>query len=208
MTNDLPFRVTFSILWIIFIANLIWAGHSSREPKSSSSIAEKPRQRGRLHIAALAFIVFFWFGLILYSLLPSWIMFLSIPLPEWFRLIMIGVAIPSILFTLWGLRALGENWVGSLEPSTTFLQRKEKNLVTSGPYQYVRNPIYLGGIIFIIALGLGAANWLLLLPALGLALIHYILADKEEVMLIDAFGDAYREYMKRVPRFIPKHTRH
>ena len=76
--------------------------------------------------------------------------------------------------------------------------------MTSGPYRYVRNPIYLGAFVFIIALALVAANWLVLLPALALITIIYAQVGKEELMLTDRFGDEYREYMKRTPRFISK----
>jgi protein-S-isoprenylcysteine O-methyltransferase Ste14 len=204
VTNDLLFRVIFSTLWLIFIANLTWVRYSLRDPKSRSSIDQTAGHERRLHIVALALFAPFWFGgIILYAILPSWIMFLSIPLPDWFRLIMVGVAALSIPFTLWAYRTLGKNWAHALDPSK-FLQRKRERLVTSGPYRYVRNPIYLGAFVFIIALALVAANWLLLLPALVLITIIYAQIGKEELMLIDRFGDDYRQYMKRTPRLIPK----
>ncbi|MGA2784697.1 MAG: isoprenylcysteine carboxylmethyltransferase family protein [Candidatus Bathyarchaeia archaeon] len=204
VTNELLFRVFFSALWLIFIANLTWVRYSLRESKSKSSIDQTARNERRLHIVALALFAPFWFGgVILYAILPSWIMFLSIPLPDWFRLIMAGIAALSIPFTLWGYRTLGKNWVHALDPSK-FLHRKGETLVTNGPYRYVRNPIYLGAFTFIIALALVAANWLLLLPALVLITIIYAQIGKEELMLIDRFDDEYREYMRRTPRFIPK----
>jgi len=204
VTNELLFRVIFSILWFIFIGNLTWVRYSLREPKSKPSIDQTARRESRLHIIALALFAPFWFGgIILYIILPSWIMFLSIPLPDWFRLIMVGVTALSIPFTLWGYRTLGKNWVHALE-SSKFLERKSETLVTSGPYHYVRNPIYLGSFTFIVALALVASNWLLLLPTLVLITIIYAQIAKEELMLIDRFGDEYREYMKRTPRLIPK----
>ena len=173
VTSELLFRVFFSTLWLVFFANLTWVRCSLREPKSKSSIQQTARHEGRLHLVALALFAPFWFGgIIFYAILPSWIIFLSIPLPDWLRLMMVGVAALSIPFTLWGYRTLGRNWVHALDPSK-FLQRKSETLVTSGPYRYVRNPIYLGAFTFILALGFGAANWLLLLPALGLITMIY-----------------------------------
>jgi protein-S-isoprenylcysteine O-methyltransferase Ste14 len=204
VTNELLFRVIFSTLWLIFIANLAWVRYSSREPKSKSSIDQTAPHEGRSHIVALALLAPFWFGgIILYAILPSWIMILSIPLPDWFRLIMVGVAALSISFTLWSYRTLGKNWAHALNPSK-FLQRKRETLVTSGPYHYVRNPIYLGAFAFIVALALVASNWLILLPALALITIIYLQIGEEELMLMDRFGDEYREYKKRTPRLIPK----
>jgi protein-S-isoprenylcysteine O-methyltransferase Ste14 len=204
VANELFFRAIFTALWLIFIFNLTWVRYTAREPKSKQSIDQTARHERQVHIVALALFAPFWFGgIILYAILPGWIAFLSISLPDWFRLIMVCVAALSIPFTLWGYRTLGKNWVHALDPSK-FLQRKREALVTSGPYRYVRNPIYLGAFTFIIALALVAANWLLLLPSLALITIIYRQIGTEELMLIDRFGDEYREYMKRTPRIIPK----
>jgi protein-S-isoprenylcysteine O-methyltransferase Ste14 len=204
VTYELLFRVLFTILWIVFISNIIWVRYSLREPKSESSTDRRAQREGRLHLIALALFGPAWFGgTILYIMLPSWIAFLSIPLPDWFRLVLVGITIPSIPFIFWGYRTLGKNWVHALDPSK-FLQKERETLVTSGPYRYVRNPIYLGSFVFIITMAFVAANWLLLLPALVLIVIIYGQIGNEEHMLIDRFGDEYREYMKRTPRIIPK----
>ena len=210
-TNDLLFRVIFTALWLIFITNLTWVRYSAREPTGKQTmridIDRAARHERQVHIVALALFAAFWFGgIILYAILPSWIVFLSISLPDWFRLTMVCVTALSIPFTLWGYRMIGKNWVHALEP-LKFQQRKEETLVTSGPYHYVRNPIYLGAFTFIITLALVAANWVVLLPALALVTIAYRQVGREEAMLIEKFGDKYREYMKRTPRFIPKFKR-
>jgi protein-S-isoprenylcysteine O-methyltransferase Ste14 len=204
VTNELLFRVIFSTLWIIFFANLAWVRYSARKYTGKQPIDWTALRERRLQIVGLALFAPLWFGgLILYATLPSWIMFLSIPLPDWLRLIMIGVTALSIAFTLWGYRTLGKNWVHAFEPSK-FLQRKRETLVTSGPYHYIRHPIYFGAFTFIIAQALVAANWLLVLPALAVVTLFYMQIGREEAMLIGRFGDEYREYMKRTPRFIPK----
>jgi protein-S-isoprenylcysteine O-methyltransferase Ste14 len=204
VTSELLFRVIFSALWLIFLANLTWVRYSGRAPTGKQSIDKAAQHERRLHTVAVALFGPFWFGgVYLYIVLPSWIMFLSIPLPDWFRLIMAGVAALSIPFTLWGYRTLGKNWVHALDPSQ-FLQRKRETLVTIGPYRYVRNPIYVGAFTFIIALALVAANWLILLPALSLVTLVYTQIGKEEAMLTARFGDEYREYTKRTLPLIPK----
>jgi protein-S-isoprenylcysteine O-methyltransferase Ste14 len=204
VTSEFILRVAFSALWIIFITNLVWVRYPARERTGKRPIDPTARHERQFHIVALALFGFAWFGgIILYIMLPTWIMFLSIPLPDWFRLIMVGVTALAIPFTVWGYRTLGKNWVHALE-SSKFLQRKSEVLVTSGPYKYVRKPIYLGSFTFIIALALVAANWLLLLSALVLITIIYAQIGKEEYMLIERFGNEYREYMKGTPRLIPK----
>lgn len=154
------------------------------------------------HMLALAMFGPFWFGgIILNIFIPSWIMFLSIPLPDLFRLFMAGVSALSIPFVLWSYQTLGRNWVHALDPSQ-FLRKRDDKLVTTGPYKYVRNPNYLGSFKFIITLALVASNLLILIPALVLIAIIYMQIGKEEQMLLNRFGDKYREYMKRTPRMI------
>jgi protein-S-isoprenylcysteine O-methyltransferase Ste14 len=195
VTNELFFRAVFSALWVICFANVIWVSYST---KGSAGKRTTPHAR-RLRIVALALAVLYFAGTLLYALLPSLVMFLSIPLPDWFRLVMVGLAALGISFVSWGYWALGKNWA----PSVSGV-KKDTVLVTTGLYGFVRHPIYLGAIIFLAALALVAANLLILLPTLALLTLLYASIDEEEAMLIDRFGDEYREYVKRIPRFIPK----
>ncbi len=204
MTNELIFRAIFSTLWIIFVIGLALVRYSTRENRSKQPSDQTVRHEKRLYIVTRALLApFWWVGIILFLVFPGWIMFLSIPMPDWFRLIMVSISALSILLTLWGWRTLGKNWVHCLDPSE-FQRRKATTLVTSGPYHYVRHPMYLGAFTFLIAQALVAANWLILLPALATIVLFYVQTGKEEAMLIDRFGHEYREYMKRTPRFIPK----
>jgi protein-S-isoprenylcysteine O-methyltransferase Ste14 len=199
VTDELLFRVAFSALWVIFFASVIWVGYSTK----GSAERQTTRRGSRLRIAAAALAIIYFAGAILYAVLPGWVMFFSILLPDWFRLVMVGVAVLGVLFVSWGYWALGKNWA----PSVSGV-RKDTVLVTNGLYGFVRHPIYLGAFIFLVALSLVAANLVILLPTLALLTLLYTSIDEEEVMLIDRFGDEYREYMKRTPRFIPTRWHH
>jgi protein-S-isoprenylcysteine O-methyltransferase Ste14 len=179
LVNETLFRIIFSTLWLIFIANLAWVRYSSIETTEPSAIRADRRER-RWHIFALALFAPLWFGgIILYALVPGWISFFTIPLPTWFRLAMAAIAGLSIPFTLWGYRTLGKNWVHALGPAH-FMERKRQTLETGGPYCYVRNPIYLGAFTFILALALEASNWFLLVPDVIIISIIYLQIDREE----------------------------
>jgi protein-S-isoprenylcysteine O-methyltransferase Ste14 len=58
--------------------------------------------------------------------------------------------------------------------------------------------------IDIFALGLLAANWFMLLMVLLIMMMLPALAANEEAQLIEKFGNAYREYMQRTGRFLPR----
>ena len=193
--EELLFRVTFSILWLVFFVSLIVLSHSAKW----SARKQTTTHEGRLRVTALVLGAIYFAGALFYVLLPGWIVFLSILLPDWFRLIMVGVAVLGLWFVLWAYWALGKNWA----PSVSGV-RKDTVLVTTGLYGFVRHPIYLGIFISLSALALMVANLLVILPTIALLVVLYVSIDEEEVILIDRFGDEYREYKKRTPRFIPK----
>jgi protein-S-isoprenylcysteine O-methyltransferase Ste14 len=83
-----------------------------------------------------------------------------------------------------------------------------RELVVSGLYRYVRNPIYLG----VLAVFLGYVLWhpsraILLCPVLVAISSHLFVIFYEEPHLRKTFGAAYEEYYKFVPRWIPRGKR-
>jgi len=200
MVGDLFFRAFFSALWVAFLAIFSWVAHSTKW----SAGRRTTRHANRLRAVALVFACLYFAGALFYALVPSWVVIFSIPLPDSFRIVMVAVAVLGMCFIMWALRSLGKNWAPSLSGV-----RKDTFLVTTGPYGVVRHPIYLGAFIFLAAQAFLAANLLTLLPTLILVVLLYVQLPDEENMLIDRFGEEYREYMKRTPRFIPslKHKR-
>jgi len=99
--------------------------------------------------------------------------------------------------------------------STLYLQLKRREgLVTTGPYRFVRNPQYLGAILFTINLTsrsyretLGDVGWLgpggTLLAWSGTLVAYILLALIEEVHLARTSGEAYAAYRSRTPFLIP-----
>jgi protein-S-isoprenylcysteine O-methyltransferase Ste14 len=76
-------------------------------------------------------------------------------------------------------------------------------LVESGPFRRTRNPMYLFGSIAYAGLALVLVElWALALLAVVFALTHYGVVLREEAFLERRFGDRYRQYMARVPRWL------
>jgi|KBSSwiStaDraftv2_1062776.scaffolds.fasta_scaffold01430_14 protein-S-isoprenylcysteine O-methyltransferase Ste14 len=82
--------------------------------------------------------------------------------------------------------------------------RKNRELITRGPYSTMRNPLYLFSIVGTVGIGLlaGSVMAALLLGSIALAVFSYTVR-REEASLEDAFGEAFRAYAARVPRFWP-----
>jgi protein-S-isoprenylcysteine O-methyltransferase Ste14 len=75
-------------------------------------------------------------------------------------------------------------------------------LATTGMYAWTRNPMYLGGGIALLGIAIGCAlDWVALLLVLSLPLVHCGIIQREERYLERKFGDEYRCYKKKVPRY-------
>jgi len=82
---------------------------------------------------------------------------------------------------------------------------KNKKLVTVGPYSICRNPLYLFSILGATGVGAQLGSVVIALAAGFIAwLVFFLVVLKEEEFLISMLGNAYRNYVARVPRFLPK----
>ncbi len=74
------------------------------------------------------------------------------------------------------------------------LRAKAKELVTTGLYSRIRNPIYVFGALMLVGMAIVLGNWVLLLFVAVLAPIQIFRARKEEAVLTAAFGEEYERY--------------
>lgn len=80
-----------------------------------------------------------------------------------------------------------------------------KVLTSSGPYAYVRNPIYLGNILILTAATvMSELLWLVPMTLLYSFALYAAVIRYEEAHLLEKYGEPYRRYLERVPRWIPK----
>ena len=99
-------------------------------------------------------------------------------------------------FAIWARVAIGRNW------GTPMTQKDDPELVTSGPYHFVRHPIYSG----ILVAGIGTAvalSWMWLI-AVVLAGVYFIFsATVEERFMTDKFPDTYSVYKRSTKMLVP-----
>ena len=129
----------------------------------------------------------------------TWLDFANYSLPAWAG--WLGVAlIAGALFVFWRAHAdLGLNWSPSLEI------REKHELITKGIYGVIRHPMYASQWLWVIAQPLLLQNWIAGLVNLLIFIPFYLLrVQAEEQMMVDTFGNEYREYMKRTGEVLPK----
>jgi protein-S-isoprenylcysteine O-methyltransferase Ste14 len=95
-------------------------------------------------------------------------------------------------------RALGRNWSISLDV------REGHRLVTDGIYRKVRHPMYSAFWLWAVAQAFLLPNWVAGFSGIiGFGILFFGRVAKEEQMMLETFGDRYREYMARTHRVIP-----
>ena len=116
--------------------------------------------------------------------------------------LIIGFAVALIgeLIRFWGV-----SWAGSETRTTggvggTFL-------IISGPFAYVRNPLYVGNILLYLGLGImsfALFPYLQIVAIIFFLIQYYFIVSEEEKYLLEKFKDDYKDYRKNVPAFFPR----
>ena len=110
------------------------------------------------------------------------------------------VAMAAGLWLFWRSHVdLGDNWSVTLE-----IDAKHR-LVTRGVYRLLRHPMYTSFFVSGLGQALLLANWIAGPAALvAVAVLVLVRLPNEEAMMIEAFGDEYRDYMRRTGGVVPR----
>lgn len=110
---------------------------------------------------------------------------------------LLALGLPLVIWCWWGFITRGRGTPAPFDPP--------RNLVVTGPYRFVRNPMYLGAILLLLAeaalwgapvlAGLAMAFWLI---------AHVVVVGYEERALARSFGQSYADYRARVRRWLPR----
>jgi len=112
------------------------------------------------------------------------------------------IALSGELIRLWGV-----SWAGSETRTTGGVGGTY--LIVSGPFAYVRNPLYVGNILLYTGFGVMS---LALFPYLQIAALvffslqYFLIVKEEESFLIEKFGIEFKNYLQNVPGFFPRFT--
>ena len=120
-------------------------------------------------------------------------------------LIAYSIFLPLKLGTVWFfvgvlVYLLGASiWTAAL---LDFLTTAVDKPVTKGIYRVSRNPMYLGMFLIFGGTGIACVSWIFLLFAALFIILSHIFVVAEERTCLSKYGDTYREYMNRTPRWI------
>jgi protein-S-isoprenylcysteine O-methyltransferase Ste14 len=173
-------------LWIAFTTYWSIAARGAAPTKSSESVASRLVHVRLLNVS------------LLFLLLPIPLLrgrFLPIaPL-----LIGIGFAvqIASGILGVWARRMLGRNWSGAITVA------EDHELIRTGPYRFVRHPIYSAMLGMFVGTAIVSGEWHALIGVVLLAIAYARKIRLEEASLRAVFGGAYEEYSRTTRALLP-----
>src|SRR5215207_1624426 len=183
----------------LFVAALSVSAYHRHRAEQASEEKISWREEGLPTIIALrASGLALLLSVVAYLLNPRWMKWSSLSLPTWLRWSGAGLGAATLPLSYWVFRSLGKNITPTVET------RKNHELVTGGPYRWVRHPLYSVGTSFFVSLSVLAANWFIGLGSLSALAMLLVRLPKEEAKLIERFGNEYREYMRCTGRLFPR----
>lgn len=206
MDGDLLFRVLFLVLFILGVMIRGYCTRRVQATRERRSIKERFEDTVQAEGKAAA-VLLIGQGIYLIIIVPLYLLFspslswFRLPVPGWLRWLGVGLGVFCLPFLAWIHYVLDKHWSSSLT------LQEDHALVTSGPYRWIRHPMYTVHIVYFFTWVLVSANLLLLINYLLTIILISARIPKEEQMLLDQFGDEYRAYMKRTGRLLPRFGR-
>jgi protein-S-isoprenylcysteine O-methyltransferase Ste14 len=196
MNTETIFRIMLPVLIIGFAAH---RGYYVKYHSKPEDATVKKREEGIVSKVAGLLGMLGFLTMLAYVIDPGWLAFTSLSLPLWLRWTGVVIAIIGFVLLQWSQVTLANSW------SDTPRMMKEQTLITSGPYRTIRHPIYTAFILILGSTLFISSNWLIGLCWAGMTVLEVVSRiGFEESLMVEFFGEQYREYMKKTGRLLPK----
>ena len=179
----------FAVLWLAWLLYWFLAARDVKTTRRREPFGSLILNRGLLAIGGL---------LLAFHRQPlHWLAARFLPASMtvyWIGLLMLAA---GLAIAVWARRHLGRNWSG------TVTVKQDHELIRSGPYGYVRHPIYTGLITGLIGTAICSGT---LRAAIGVAIISaalYVKSRTEERFMRETFPGQYQKYCEEVPALVP-----
>jgi len=124
----------------------------------------------------------------------------------WLLAVIYSVFLPLQLGTIWFYVGLPIALMGLITFTLVIVSFATTPLndepLTKGLYRYSRHPMYITQLVMFIGVGIASASWVFLLFSIVYTILSFVIAIPEERFCLERYGDVYRQYMNRTPRWI------
>jgi protein-S-isoprenylcysteine O-methyltransferase Ste14 len=181
-----------SVAWIVFIAYWIVSAQKLKSIKQREPRGERLMQ--------LVFMVAAYLLMFNDQFSRGWLATRFVSASPTIGVLGVALSVAGIALAIWARWHLGENW------SATVTLKEDHELISAGPYRYIRHPIYTGMLLAFVGTALALGEYRALISVGIVLFAFYIKAKKEERFLTQEFGEKFREHSRRTGMFLPKFT--
>lgn len=176
-------------LWLVWLAVWLLAAGQTKQTLRGETLASRLTYTVPLWVAA-------W--LLISDRIPtSPLRSRFVPLAEWPLVVGTALVVLGLAFAAWARVYLGRNWSADVQ------LKRDHELIRSGPYRWVRNPIYTGILVALAGSALARGRWGGVLAIVIAFASFWYKARLEERVMHDAFGAEYDAYKREVASLIP-----
>jgi protein-S-isoprenylcysteine O-methyltransferase Ste14 len=199
MDKELIYRLIFTLALIIgFGISGYYRRRADRRGGDEISLEDEgpllPWIRRLLGIAMLG-------SALTYIVRPRLLAWATLDVPDGLRIaaaVYALIAAPTVFY--WIFSSLG----GNVTP--TVVTRKASTLIEHGPYRWIRQPLYTFGLLSWVLMTVYTQVWVFAVVGVAAFLMIAYRTPIEERKLIEKHGDAYRDYVRRTGRYLPRIT--
>jgi protein-S-isoprenylcysteine O-methyltransferase Ste14 len=188
MTLDVLIGLLIPTLWVAWLLYWWLSARNVKPTRSRESLAAELRHRAPLILAALLLAGPRW--------VPRVLTRRFLPMGWFFPVLGAVLLAAGLGFTVWARRHLGRNW------SASVVVKEGHVLVRTGPYRYVRHPIYSGILLAFLGMVLAIGEWRGLV-ALVLAGTSFMVKSRAEERRMRETFPEYAEYQQGTAAIVP-----
>ena len=196
MDTEYPFHTAFLLVFMAILGiRMYYHGYADATSGVKQTTKGEGAFRALRPIIGLPLLACY----VAYILWPPWMAWAQFPLDPMFRWIGLGLSIVGVVFLAWIQKHLSRNFTGTVQI------RPGGHVVTTGPYAYVRHPMYACFLLLAIGTLLLTANWVMGGSFLLLILLVIIVRTSiEEAALEKAYGEEYKKYKAKTGALFPR----
>ena len=186
------------IIFVVLILTFTISAFYRKRAREEGDMIERREEGIGVMIIRLFFGLSFLVVLLLNIFYPRILSWDKFSLPIYFQYIGTAVAVGCVPLIWWVFNNIGKN------TSETVLIKEDHELVTSGPYHWVRHPLYGTALLLLFSISITFGDWILLAGSLfGLIAFRLLVIPAEEKHLLDAYGEEYECYQARTGALFP-----
>ena len=196
MKSEYPFHTAFLFLFMAVVGvRLYYHGFAD----AASGVRQHMKGEGSFRVIRICLGGPLFAAFIAYMIWPPWMAWSQLPMDPNVRWLGVPFGIACFFMLRWVHRHLSRNFTGTVQI------RPQGHVVTTGPYRYIRHPMYIAFLLLTASIFFLTANWFLGGGILVIFLtVMFVRLPIEERALEQAYGEEYRKYKTKTGAFFPR----